>query len=205
MPILRRRAAAAKPKAAVRKVSKRTYEIDGKTYSSKALKDYHAELSKYVKSGLIKSFGLPEGTLAKSKFHSIKATIDGIEFDSLNESRYYIHVLEEVKAGNIKSFELQKAYEIVPSHIRRGKKIRKMEYLADFVCQMSDGTERVIDVKGVETDVFKMKKKMVEYLYPNVEVQCVRYVLKEKAWLTTKECKARSKAQKASKGKKLAG
>ena len=30
-------------------------------------------------------------------------------------------------------------------------------------------------------------------------------VVKEKAWLTTKECKARSKAQKASKGKKLAG
>ena len=189
MPIIRRRKATTKPKAA----SKRTYEVDGKVYTSKALKDYHVELNEYVKSGLIKSFDLPEGKLTKSKFHSIKAVIDGIEFDSLNESRYYIHVLEEVKAGNIKSFELQKAYEIVPAHIRRGKKIRKMEYLADFVCQMTDGTEKVIDVKGVETDVFKMKKKLVEYLYPNVEVQCVRYVAKEKAWLTTKESKARKK------------
>jgi hypothetical protein len=202
MPFLRRRAA--KKTTTIKKTTK-TYEVDGKTYSSKALKDYHVELSGYVESGLIKSFELPEGKLAKSKFHSIKATIDGIEFDSLNESRYYIHVLEEVKAGNIKSFELQKAYEIVPSHIRRGKKIRKMEYLADFVCQMSDGTEKVIDVKGIETDVFKMKKKLVEYLYPNVEVQCVRYVAKERAWLTTKECKAREKAKKASKEKKLAG
>ena len=137
--------------------------------------------------------------MQKSKFHAIKATINDFQFDSLNESRYYIKLLQEKKAGIIKSFEMQQSFLITPSYKKNGKTIRKMEYLADFVIQYPDGSTRVIDVKGVETDVFKMKKKLVEYMYPDVTIECVRWVPKESKWMTLKEYKeyTRNKKKKA--------
>lgn len=180
--------------------TKKTYTIDGKTYNSKPLYDYHQELVAYQDKGIIDSFSLPEASeMQKSKFHAIKATINGIQFDSLNESRYYIKVLQDVTAGRIKSFDLQKSFEITPSYRKNGHIIRKMEYLADFVLHMADDTTRVIDVKGVETDVFKMKKKLVEYLYPDVTIECVRWVTKESKWMTLKEYKEYTKAKKKKK------
>ena len=47
--------------------SKKLYTIDGKTYNSKQLYDYHNELKEYKQSGLIDSFSLPEvGEISKS-------------------------------------------------------------------------------------------------------------------------------------------
>lgn len=184
-------------KTTTAKKSKKTYTIDGKTYNSKPLYDYHQELTAYQKDGIIKSFYLPEASeIQKSKFHAIKATINDIQFDSLNESRYYIKLLQEKKAGIIKSFEMQQSFLITPSYKKNGKTIRKMEYLADFVIQYPDGSTRVIDVKGVETDVFKMKKKLVEYMYPDVTIECVRWVPKESKWMTLKEYKEYTKNKK---------
>jgi len=34
-----------------------------------------------------------------------------------------------------------------------------------------DGTTEVVDVKGVETQVFKIKKKMFEYMYPDLSIK----------------------------------
>lgn len=196
MALIRRKKSSTKTTKA--KTSTKTYEVDGKKYSSSALVKYHKELQGYVKQKLIKDFELPQkGEASKSKFHAFKAKINGIEFDSLNESRYYIYVLKEVRAGNITSFELQKPFEIIPPHIKNGKKVRKAEYISDFVLHMADGTTKVIDVKGIETDVFKLKKKMVEYLYPDVEIICVHYVAATGEWLTAKEYKARRKKKAA--------
>lgn len=35
-----------------------------------------------------------------------------------------------------------------------------MKYVADFVVRYKDGTEKVIDVKGMQTQVFRMKAQM---------------------------------------------
>tara|TARA_Y100000815_G_scaffold272534_1_gene301652 strand:- start:2140 stop:2307 length:168 start_codon:yes stop_codon:yes gene_type:complete len=44
-------------------------------------------------------------------------------------------------------------------------------YRADFIIFWSDGNVTIEDVKGFETSEFKLKKKMVEELYPiNIEV-----------------------------------
>ena len=169
---------------------KKLYTIDGKTYNSKQLYDYHNELNKCKQSGLIGSFSLPGvGEISKSKFHSIKAVINNIQFDSLNESRYYIEVLNGIKNKKIKSYELQKPYELIPAYTKNGHKIRKMEYLADFVLKMTDGSTKVVDVKGVETDVFKLKKKLFEYKYPDLSIECVRYINSLSCWMTLKEYK----------------
>lgn len=186
--------------------TKKTYTIDGKTYDSKPLLDYHKELADLVEEGVIESFSLPEkGETTKSKFHAYKAMVDGIQFDSLNESRYYVYIKQvrdsqqETEHGKLLSFEMQVPFIIVPSHIKNGHRIRKMEYLADFVLCYEDGTKRVIDVKGVETDVFKLKKKFVEYVYPEVTIECLKYVPALHSFLTTKAYKEYVKAKKAKK------
>ena len=186
--------------------TKKTYSIDGKTYDSKPLLDYHKELAGLVEEGTIDSFELPEaGEASRSKYHAYKAVIDGIQFDSLNESRYYVCIKQvrdnhqETEHGKLLSFEMQVPYTIVPSHIKKGHRIRKMEYLADFVLHYEDGTERVIDVKGVETDVFKLKKKFIEYVYPDVVIECLKYVPALHSFLTTKAYKKYVKGQKAKK------
>lgn len=186
--------------------TKKTYTIDGKTYNSKALLDYHKELAGYLADGIIESFDLPEADeVSRSKFHAYKAMVDGIQFDSLNESRYYVQIKQirdykqPTEYGILLSFEMQVPYEIVPSFLKNGHRIRKMEYLADFVLHYDSGRTRVIDVKGVETDVFKLKKKLVEYKYPEVEIECLKYVSALHSFLTTKAYKQYLKDKKAKK------
>jgi hypothetical protein len=176
------------------KISTKTYEIDNCIYDSKPLVEYLKELKELKREKLIKSFSLPQnGENKKTKFHAYKVVINNITFDSLNESRFYIKILKEQKQGLIKSFELQKRFEIIPAYIKNNKKIRKAEYLADFVIHYNNGSTMVIDIKGIETDVFKLKKKLVEYMYPEITIQCYRYVSKEKCWKTLEEIKNNKK------------
>lgn len=130
--------------------------------------------------------------MVRSKFHAVKAEIDDITFDSLNESRFYLEILKGIQNKTIRSFELQKRYELIPKYrTKDGRTIRKTEYLADFVLTMSDNSVRVIDIKGVETPVFKIKKKLLEYRYPEVRLECLHYV--SGMWLDADAYKGRKK------------
>lgn len=178
---------------------KKTYEIDGIVYNSKPLHDYHIELKSLLKEGLIKSFSLPDiNSVVRSKYHAYKATINDITFDSLDESRFYIHLLRRMKEqGDIKKFDMQVPFELIPSYTKNGHKIRRMDYVADFVIYYADGHKEVIDVKGIETEVFKLKKKIFEYRYKDLSLICYKYV--HKTWMTTKEYKKYLKEKKTSK------
>jgi hypothetical protein len=157
-------------------------------YSSKSLKDYSLELEEYQKNGLIKSFLLPSSKDEHtSKLGNKKVYIDDILFDSIIESRFYILLLKSAKAKKIKSFELQKEFVLQPAFKKNNQTIRKISYFADFVVHGIDGKTDVIDVKGIETDVFKIKKKLFEYVYPNLNLVCYKYIAKDKKWCTSNE------------------
>lgn len=92
----------------------------------------------------------------RSKYNAEKTTVDGITFDSKKEAARYVELKFMQAAGEIRYFLCQ-----VPFHLPGG-----IRYFCDFaVCQF-DGTMQYEDVKGMQTDVFKMKKKQVESLYP---------------------------------------
>jgi hypothetical protein len=102
----------------------------------------------------------------KNKYNAKKVVVDGIQFDSQDESNYYLHLKELKKKGKIKDFELQPKYELQPKFVNaKGKSILPINYKADFLVTHPDGTQEVIDVKGFETADFKLKKKMFEYKY----------------------------------------
>ena len=40
--------------------------------------------------------------------------------------------------------------------------MREIRYIADFTYRLKDGTRIIEDVKGMQTDVFKIKRKLLE-------------------------------------------
>ena len=83
----------------------------------------------------------------------MRTEIDGIKFDSKAEAEYYFELKLRERAGQIKILEIQPAVYMTDARIL---------YRADFLIE-EDGVKKYIDVKGVETPVFKLKKKLWVY------------------------------------------
>lgn len=107
-----------------------------------------------------------------------------VVFDSLLEKRYYTEVVcVGLDNGTIIDYDLQKKYKLQPSFKRNGKTIRAIDYVADFWIKFADGSEKVIDTKGGMVDSSaKLKKKMMWYLYPEIDYQWIYYT-KATGWI----------------------
>lgn len=90
------------------------------------------------------------------KFGAVPTKVDDIRFDSKKEARYYQDLKLRQKAGEVLFFLRQ-----VPFHLPGG-----VRYVVDFQEFRADGTVTFVDVKGMKTSEYLMKKKMVESLYP---------------------------------------
>ena len=97
-----------------------------------------------------------------SKYNAKKVEIDGIKFDSKAEGEYYLHLKQQVTERQILGFERQKRMLLQEGFSVEGVKgkIRPIFYVVDFIVTENDGTLTYVDVKGMETDVFKLKKKL---------------------------------------------
>lgn len=97
------------------------------------------------------------------KYHNQKTTIDGIVFDSKKEAKRYTVLRSLQEGGYIRGLELQVPFELVP----KGNGERAVKYIADFVYWDTErGIHIVEDVKGYKTDVYKLKRKLFKYRYP---------------------------------------
>lgn len=110
----------------------------------------------------------------KSKYGNKKTEVDGITFDSIKEAEYYQQLKLLKQAGEIKDFGLQPRFELQEGFDKNGKRYRPITYYADFVVDNLDGTTDIIDIKGVETQVFKIKQKMFEYKYPDKNLKVIK-------------------------------
>lgn len=109
------------------------------------------------------------------KYNNRKTVIDGITFDSAAEADYYCQLKLLMAGGVVKDFTRQTVIEILPPTLcekvrdgkrlvyRPGKKNKEshVKYIADFVVEYADGHTEVVDVKGVKTDVYNLKRKML--------------------------------------------
>lgn len=111
-----------------------------------------------------------------------------IQFDSLLEKQFYEeNVVNGMECGEIVDYDLQKKYQLQPSFKRNGKTIRAIDYVADAWVLYPDGTEKVFDVKGGLVDpVAKLKKKMMHFIYPNLDYTWVTYT-KTTGWIDFEE------------------
>ena len=107
-----------------------------------------------------------------NKYRNKKIQIDRYVFDSIKEGQRYRELTLLEKAGKISNLELQPKFLLQESFRKNGKTYRKIEYVADFQ-YIENGKTIVEDVKGIQTDVFKLKHKLFEKKYPDLELRII--------------------------------
>jgi hypothetical protein len=98
-----------------------------------------------------------------NKYHNEKTMFAGERYDSKKEADYAQHLetLRHAKETKERVTGIKRQVEY-PIDID-GKHI--CSYYADFVVSYKDGHHEVVDVKGYRTEVYKLKKKLVEAIY----------------------------------------
>ena len=109
----------------------------------------------------------------QNKYRNQKTQMDMYVFDSAKEAQRYRELTLLERAGEISNLELQPRFLLQESFKKNGKTYRKIEYIADFKYIEKDKTI-VEDVKGLQTDVFKIKHKLFEKKYPELELKIIK-------------------------------
>ena len=141
----------------------------------------------------------------RGRIISKKVEVDGHVFDSEMESEYYKVLKEKERKGEIRKLKLQESFTLVPPFSLRDKEINSLNYVADFTYIDEENVLHVIDVKGMLTDEFKIKKKIFEYLY-RIPLEIVVFDAKSKSWMSFEErekLKKDRKREKTTKTKEL--
>lgn len=99
-----------------------------------------------------------------SKYRARKTTVDGVTFDSKREATRYLVLKGMEEDGLIENLRRQVRYELVPAFDVDDRHYRPVYYVADFV-YVEDGKEVVEDVKGMRTDVYRLKSKLFARRY----------------------------------------
>ena len=134
-----------------------------------------------------------------SKYNANKIVIDGYTFDSKVEGKYYEYLKDLKAKEKILNFELQPKYILLNKFNYMGKSRQAITYTPDFLIYHTDGTEELIDVKGMETQQGNMRKKLFEYKYQNLKLTWIASNYKygnENGWIECGELKKLRKAAK---------
>lgn len=101
--------------------------------------------------------------MSYNKFKAIKTEYRGKTFDSKKEANYALRLDVLKKSTDInqrvEKYECQVPFEITLNGIKICK------YILDFRVTFTSGKVEFVDVKGVKTPVYKLKKKLVEAQY----------------------------------------
>jgi hypothetical protein len=92
----------------------------------------------------------------------------GIVFQSKTEGDRYLVLLDREKRGEISQLQRQVPFVVIP----KAPGQRETKYLADFV-YMQNGKRVVEDVKGVRTQVYLLKKKLM-YTVHGIQIKEVK-------------------------------
>lgn len=121
----------------------------------------------------IRRTSLTKQASTRSKYNAKKVVIDDIKFDSKAEAAYYQQLKLLKMSGEVVSFDLQPEFILQDSFVKNGKKYHAIKYRADFLVRYKDGHEELIDVKGMLTNEFILKRKLFEMRYMQ-SIKCVK-------------------------------
>lgn len=101
------------------------------------------------------------GDKKMTKYNNKKTIVDGKIFDSKKEARRYQELALMEKSGKITNLELQPKFTLQEKFKYNGEIYHAITYTADFsYIEREDAKTVVEDVKGVETEIFKLKRKL---------------------------------------------
>ena len=98
-----------------------------------------------------------------SKYHNTTNVYNDQVYHSIKEANYAGELDLRIKAHDIKSWvrQVRIPLDVGGYHI--------CNYIIDFVVTHNDGTLEYVEVKGFETDVWRLKWKLFEALYSKKE------------------------------------
>ena len=100
-----------------------------------------------------------------NKYNAVRTWNGGHWFASKREARRYTELLLLQAAGEIRDIELQPTYPLL-TPTPDGSPVTAATYIADFrYVDLVSGKTVVEDVKGVRTQVYKLKKRWIEAQY----------------------------------------
>lgn len=101
----------------------------------------------------------------KPKYGNRKVSYNGMTFDSEREYTRWCELTLLQRAGKITDLQRQVKFILIPTQKINGKCVEKeCAYIADFVYKQN-GETIVEDAKGMKTDVYKIKKKLMLYIH----------------------------------------
>lgn len=103
-----------------------------------------------------------------SKYMARKTAYGGAIYDSSKEAKRAAELELLQRAGKIKNLRRQVKFTLQEGFLYEGRKIRAIEYIADFVYE-ADGLI-IEDVKGYRTPEYKIKAKMLKRLIASGEI-----------------------------------
>lgn len=99
-----------------------------------------------------------------------------IRFDSRREAAHFDELMIRLRAGEIRNLKLQPEFTLQEAYTTPdGQRVRAVKYRADFSYETPCGDPNglwitvVEDVKGMQTDVYKLKKKLMRERF-NVDI-----------------------------------
>lgn len=109
-------------------------------------------------------------TKKESKYHNKKCVYKDMTFDSLKEMQYYKKLELLQYYGKISDLKTQVEFVLIETFKLENKTYRKTKYIADFTYKDENGKYHVVDTKGVKTDVYLLKKKLMAWKY-GIEIE----------------------------------
>lgn len=107
-----------------------------------------------------------------NKYGAKKVRFAGLKFDSQLEYDYYLFLLSRVQSNEITDLNIHTKFPIEIN----GQAICNV--LADFD-YIENGKWIAIDVKGADTAISRLKRKLVKACYPSVDWRVVKRIKKQ--------------------------
>ena len=107
-----------------------------------------------------------------NKYRNRKTVVDNIKFYSVLEANRYRELMLLQREKEISNLRLQVPFVLQESLKKNGKTYQAIKYIADFVYE-ENGQTIVEDTKGICTDVFRIKQKLFEYKYPDLNLKII--------------------------------
>lgn len=106
-----------------------------------------------------------------NKYNARKTMVCGHTFDSKREAEIYLDLLSRKQHGEIIRIGLQPSYTLLAGFKdNQGNKQRPITYTADFFVSYADGRSEVIEVKGVRTRDYLLRKKLFLHMMRETDI-----------------------------------
>lgn len=111
-------------------------------------------------------------TRKPNKYNARKTTVCGHTFDSKREAEVYLELLADKQAGKVVRIAFQPSYTLLEAFTdNTGKRQKPITYTADFFVTYADGHAEMIEMKGVRTRDYLLRKKMFLHMMRDTEIR----------------------------------